>query len=138
MFALLASIPVAILGIIPYAVIAELAQLDSLKTGLGKEGMYFAVRNFFYKLGMTAGIMIFTILTLWGKDPGDDLGIRLNGIVGFIFCYVQQKRRKTKFGKTGLILNVVGGILNIAWWFVLVNYIAPLIEQQLQGQNFPS
>jgi GPH family glycoside/pentoside/hexuronide:cation symporter len=88
LFALLASIPVAILGIIPYAVIAEVAQLDSLKTGLGKEGMYFAVRNFFYKLGMTAGIMIFTILTLWGKDPGDDLGIRLNGIVGFVFCVI--------------------------------------------------
>ena len=53
-----------------------------------KEGMYFAVRNFFYKLGMTAGIMIFTILTLWGKDPGDDFGIRLNGWVGFICCVV--------------------------------------------------
>ena len=88
LFALLASLPVAILGIIPYAVIAEVAQLDSLKTGLSKEGMYFAVRNFFYKLGMTAGIMIFTILTLWGKDPGDDLGIRLNGIVGFLFCVI--------------------------------------------------
>jgi GPH family glycoside/pentoside/hexuronide:cation symporter len=37
---------------------------------------------------MTAGIMIFTILTLWGKDPGDDLGIRLNGIFGFILCVV--------------------------------------------------
>ncbi len=86
LFALLASLPVAILGIIPYAIIAEIAQLDGLKTGLRKEGMYFAVRNFFYKLGMTAGIMIFTILTIWGKDPGDDLGIRLNGFVGFLFC----------------------------------------------------
>lgn len=86
LFALLASIPVAILGILPYAIIAELAQLDSLKTGLRKEGMYFAVRNFFYKMGMTAGIMLFTILTIWGKDPGDDFGIRLNGLVGFIFC----------------------------------------------------
>ncbi len=86
LFALLASLPVAILGIIPYAIIAEIAQLDGLKTGLRKEGMYFAVRNFFYKLGMTAGIMIFTIMTLWGKDPGNDLGIRLNGIVGFLFC----------------------------------------------------
>jgi GPH family glycoside/pentoside/hexuronide:cation symporter len=86
LFALLASLPVAILGILPYAIIAEVAQLDSLKTGLRKEGMYFAVRNFFYKLGMTAGIMLFTILTLWGKDPGDDLGIRLNGLVGFAFC----------------------------------------------------
>jgi len=86
LFALLASLPVAVLGILPYAVIAEVAQLDSLKTGLAKEGMYFAVRNFFYKLGMTVGIMLFTILTVWGKDPGDDLGIRLNGFVGFVFC----------------------------------------------------
>ncbi len=85
-FALLASVPFAILGIIPYAIIAEVAQLDSLKTGMGKEGMYFAIRNFFYKLGMTAGIMIFTILTLWGKDPGDDFGIRMNGIAGSLFC----------------------------------------------------
>lgn len=88
LFALLASLPVAILGIIPYAIIAEIAQLDGLKTGSRKEGMYFAVRNFFYKLGMTVGIMIFTILTLWGKDPGDDLGIRLNGLVGFLFCVI--------------------------------------------------
>jgi GPH family glycoside/pentoside/hexuronide:cation symporter len=88
LFALLASIPVAILGIMPYAVIAEIAQLDGLITGLQKEGMYFAVRNFFYKLGMTIGIMCFTILTLWGKDPGDDLGIRLNGIFGFILCTI--------------------------------------------------
>jgi GPH family glycoside/pentoside/hexuronide:cation symporter len=88
LFALLASLPVAILGILPYAIIAELAQLDSLKTGLRKEGMYFAVRNFFYKLGMTAGIMLFTVLTIWGKDPGNDLGIRLNGLVGFVFCVI--------------------------------------------------
>lgn len=88
LFALMASLPVAILGILPYAIIAEIAQLDGLKTGFRKEGMYFAVRNFFYKLGMTAGIMIFTILTIWGKDPGDDLGIRLNGFVGFLFCFI--------------------------------------------------
>jgi GPH family glycoside/pentoside/hexuronide:cation symporter len=86
LFAMLAALPVAILGIMPYAIIAEVAQLDSLKTGLRKEGMYFAVRNFFYKMGMTAGIMLFTILTTWGKDPGDDLGIRLNGLIGFAFC----------------------------------------------------
>ncbi len=88
LFALLGSIPVAILGIMPYAVIAEIAQLDGLITGVQREGMYFAVRNFFYKIGMTVGIMCFTILTLWGKDPGDDLGIRLNGIVGFLMCTI--------------------------------------------------
>jgi len=88
LFALLGSIPVAILGIVPYAIIAEIAQLDGLVTGIQKEGMYFAVRNFFYKVGMTIGIMVFTILAIWGKDPGDDLGIRLNGIFGFFLCNI--------------------------------------------------
>jgi GPH family glycoside/pentoside/hexuronide:cation symporter len=88
LFALLASLPVAILGIVPYAIIAEIAQLDGLRTGQPKEGMYFAVRNFFYKLGMTAGIMCFTILTLWGKNPGNDLGIRMNGIFGCALCVI--------------------------------------------------
>ena len=88
LFALVASLPVAILGIIPYAVIAEVAQLDCLETGMGKEGMYFAVRNFFYKLGMTTGIVSFTVLTLWGKDPGNDLGIRLTGLLGAGLCLI--------------------------------------------------
>ena len=26
------------------------------------------------------------MLTVLGKDPGDDFGIRLNGLVGFAFC----------------------------------------------------
>ena len=114
-FALLASLPVAILGILPYAVIAELAQLDSLKTGLAKEGMYFAVRNFFYKLGMTVGIMLFTILTVWGKDPGNDLGIRLNGFVGFTFCvlagltFLLFKEKKIQREIKELMAEVPGG-----------------------------
>jgi GPH family glycoside/pentoside/hexuronide:cation symporter len=30
--------------------------------------------------------MTFAILTLFGKDPGHDFGIRLAGLVGFIVC----------------------------------------------------
>jgi GPH family glycoside/pentoside/hexuronide:cation symporter len=118
LFALLASLPVAILGILPYAIIAEVAQLDSLKTGLRKEGMYFAARNFFYKLGMTAGIMLFTILTIWGKDPGDDFGIRLNGLVGFAFCvlagltFLLFKEKKIQHEITELMGKVEGDANN--------------------------
>ncbi|MCB9039440.1 MAG: MFS transporter [Lewinellaceae bacterium] len=85
-FALIVAIPTAFLGILPYALIAEIAEQDGNRTGEQKEAMFFAVRNFSTKLGQTVGIMAFTILTLLGKDPFDDLGIRLSAVFGGILC----------------------------------------------------
>ncbi|MEM9921594.1 MAG: MFS transporter, partial [Bacteroidota bacterium] len=65
---------------------AELAEKDGMETGQQKEAMFFAVRNLANKFGQTFGIMIFAILTLFGKDPGNDLGIRLSGVFGFVLC----------------------------------------------------
>jgi glycoside/pentoside/hexuronide:cation symporter, GPH family len=87
-FAILAAIPGAFLGILPYAIIAEIAEQDGLQTGEQKEGMFFAVRNFSTKLGQTVGIMGFAILTLWGKDPYDDFGIRMALVLGGALCIV--------------------------------------------------
>lgn len=87
-FAVLAAIPAAFLSILPYAILSELAERDAARTGQQKEAMYFAVRNFSTKLGQTLGIMIFAILTLFGKDPGNDLGIRLSAVFGAMLCIV--------------------------------------------------
>ena len=87
-FAILAAIPGAFLGILPYAIIAEISERDGKHTGEQKEGMFFAVRNFSIKLGQTIGIMGFAILTLWGKDPHDDMGIRLALVFGGLLCLV--------------------------------------------------
>jgi GPH family glycoside/pentoside/hexuronide:cation symporter len=48
--------------------------------------MFFAVKYLFVKLGQTLGIAIFAMLTVYGKDPGNDFGLRLNGVVGFVLC----------------------------------------------------
>ena len=85
-FAILAALPLAFLGILPFAIIAEIATQDTRETGRQKEAMFFAVRNLLNKFGQTLGIMIFAILTLYGKDPGDDLGIRLSGLIGGCLC----------------------------------------------------
>ena len=85
-FALLVAVPTAFLGILPYALIAEIAEQDGNHTGQQKEAMFFAVRNFSTKLGQTVGIMAFAILTLLGKDPFDDLGIRLAAVFGGALC----------------------------------------------------
>ena len=81
-----ASFPLAALGILPNAILADIAQKDTLETGENHEGMFFAVKYLFVKLGQTLGIAIFAMLTIYGKDIGNDYGLRLNGVVGFALC----------------------------------------------------
>lgn len=81
-----AAFPLAALGILPNAILADIAQHDTEETGENHEGMFFAVKYLFVKLGQTLGIAIFAMLTVYGKDPGNDFGLRLNGVVGFVLC----------------------------------------------------
>jgi len=98
-----ASFPLASLGILPNAILAEIAQDDAIKTKENREGMFFAVKYLFVKLGQTLGIALFAFLTVYGKDPGNDYGLRLNGLCGFVLCILaviffsrfrERKRRK--------------------------------------------
>ena len=82
----LASIPLASLNILPNAILAEIIEKDTLDTASNKEGIYFAVRYFFVKIAQTFGMALFAMFLLYGKDVGNDLGIRLSGILGFILC----------------------------------------------------
>ena len=81
-----AALPLALLGILPNAILAEIAQDDAAETGENREGMFFAVKYFFVKMGQTLGIALFAYLTIYGKDPGHDHGLRLNGLCGFVLC----------------------------------------------------
>ncbi len=38
------------------------------------------------KFGQTFGVVSFAMLTTLGRDVGDDLGVRLSGLVGFALC----------------------------------------------------
>lgn len=57
-------------------------------------------------------------------------------ITGLVFCIIQQKRKPTKLGKMGLIINIVGIILAIISIIVVAIYLYPLLQEQLQ--NFPA
>ncbi|MCW3084202.1 MAG: transporter [Bacteroidetes bacterium] len=83
-----ASIPLASLNILPNAILAEIIEKDSLESGANKEAIYFAVRYFFVKIAQTFGITLFSMFLIYGKDPGNDFGLRLNGILGFVLCFV--------------------------------------------------
>lgn len=83
---LLLAIPLAFLGVLPNAVLADIAEYDAHRTGESREGMFFAARTLMQKFGQTFGVLSFAMLTTFGRDVGDDLGIRLSGIVGFVLC----------------------------------------------------
>jgi GPH family glycoside/pentoside/hexuronide:cation symporter len=83
---LLLAVPIAFLGVLPNAVLADIAEHDAKRTGQQREGMFFAARTLMQKFGQTTGVVSFAILTTFGRDVGDDLGVRLSGILGFTLC----------------------------------------------------
>jgi GPH family glycoside/pentoside/hexuronide:cation symporter len=87
-FVCIASFPLAALGILPPAILGDIAVEDAQRTGENREGIFFAVKFFVVKLGQTLGIAVFAMLTLFGKDPGHDLGLRLSGVVVAGLCLV--------------------------------------------------
>ncbi len=81
---LLLSVPIAFLGVLPFAILSDIADYDARQSGESREGTFVAARTFMQKAGQTTGILLFAILTTLGRDVGDDLGIRLSGVVGFV------------------------------------------------------
>ncbi len=82
------AIPISFLGVLPNAILGDIASSHAKQTGVSNEGMFFAARTLLQKFGQTAGVIIFASLTVFGKDVGDDFGIRLSGVVGAIMCIV--------------------------------------------------
>lgn len=83
---IIASLPFASLNILPNAILAEIIEKDSAASGTNKEAIYFAVRYFFVKIAQTIGIALFSIFLIYGKDPSNDVGIRMNGVLGCGLC----------------------------------------------------
>lgn len=77
LMAIAAAIPMAILGILPQAIVADIAQAESISTGENREGMFFAARTFSFKLGQSVSILLFTSLATIGQATGSGLGYRI-------------------------------------------------------------
>ncbi|MDE7298041.1 MAG: MFS transporter [Lachnospiraceae bacterium] len=81
--ALLASFPMAIFGILPQAVVADISQSDALATGTNREGMFYAARTFAFKLGQSVAMLLFTAIAAIGSSGA---GYRISAIVSAAFC----------------------------------------------------
>ena len=65
-----AAFPMAVFGILPQAMVADVAEYDSRQTGENREGMFYAARTFAFKLGQSAAMLLFTALATIGNGSG--------------------------------------------------------------------
>lgn len=78
------ALPFAILSVMPQWILADIAEHAALTGGEAQAGMFYATRTFLQKLATTMGVVMFALLLQFGRDVGDDLGVRLTGIGGAI------------------------------------------------------
>jgi len=86
LLAVLGALPLAAFGILPNAIVADIAEHDALKTGSHREGIYYGARTFMQKIGQMIAMLVFTSLLVLGRDINNDLGVRLSGMVAAVFC----------------------------------------------------
>lgn len=79
-----AALPMAIFGILPQAMVADIAESDSVTTGSNREGMFFAARTFAFKLGQSLSMLIFTAVSTIGTATG--AGYRIAAFGAALFC----------------------------------------------------
>lgn len=79
-----ASLPMAVFGILPQAVVADIAQSDAKRTGSNREGMFYAARTFAFKLGQSLSMLLFTAVSTIGGGTGT--GYRMAAFGAALFC----------------------------------------------------
>ncbi|MFP4363834.1 MAG: MFS transporter [Spirochaetia bacterium] len=87
---LIAAIPLAIFGILPNAIVADIADADGIRTGNYKAGIFFGARTFMSKVGASITLFLFPIIISFGGTGSDVtvFGVRLTGAFAFVFVLI--------------------------------------------------
>ena len=91
----IAALPMALLGIIPQSIVADVAEAEAVTTGQNREGMFFAARTFAMKFGQSIAMILFTSLAILGAAKAEagsndivasKFGLMIAAIVAVAFC----------------------------------------------------
>lgn len=85
---LFAAIPLAIFGILPNAIVADIAEADGIENGNFKAGIFFGARTFMQKMGQSLAGIIFPSLLLLGNSVENSIGIRMTAVAAILFLIV--------------------------------------------------
>ena len=83
-----AALPMALLGIIPQSIVADVAEAEAVTTGQNREGMFFAARTFAMKFGQSLAMILFTSLAVAMPDPSSTADEVFPGKGGMILVAV--------------------------------------------------
>ena len=91
---LVSALPMALLGIIPQSIVADVAEAEAKTTGQNREGMFFAARTFAMKFGQSLAMLLFTSLAIIGATQdlssndvtATKVGMMVVAIVAVVFC----------------------------------------------------
>ena len=142
----IAAFPMALLGIIPQSIVADVAEADGIESGENREGMFFAARTFAMKFGQSLAMLLFTSLAIIGTAQNTNsnditastLGMTIVGLVAVAFCvlgavilifYNEKKVMKTIDKNTFLIDE------DSKKMFMIENKITPVIEDNNVVEN---
>ena len=81
---IIAAPSMAILGILPQTVVADIARSDEITTGENHDGMFFAARTFAMKMGQSLAALLFTSLATIGRSSGT--GYRIAAVSSTVMC----------------------------------------------------
>ena len=90
----IAAFPMALLGIIPQSIVADVAEAEGKVTGENREGMFFAARTFAMKWGQSLAMLLFTSLAIIGTTQNTNAnditasktGLMIVAFVAVAFC----------------------------------------------------
>lgn len=82
----LAALPLAIFGILPNAIIGDIADSHAIETGEFQGGMFYGARTFMMKMGISLANLIFPSLLLLGRSTENPWGVRLAALAAVGFC----------------------------------------------------
>ncbi len=115
------AIPVALFGIVPTAIIADIAKSDGIRTGNYKEAVFFGTRSFIMKLAISISNLIFPTLLMLGsihavgsEPKPTPFGVSMTAVVAFFFA-------------------ILGAVFLIRFREGRVNHYLALEEEHVEG-----
>ncbi len=85
----IAGIPIAILFIVPDALVASISDLDEKNTGQRREAMYYGAQGLIMKIAFAlSSVLMGVLFQYFGQTPEQPLGIQLTGPVAAVFVLI--------------------------------------------------
>ncbi|MBK6930290.1 MAG: MFS transporter [Saprospirales bacterium] len=84
--ALAAAFPLAVFGIIPNALIGDAVEQEEQTSGRQLAGMFYGVRAFVMKVGISLANLLFPSLLLLGKSTENPAGVQATAVAAIVFC----------------------------------------------------